>query len=47
MGDGVTAIAIGIIFAAYTIGLWGYCLVRGYDVPMKSLFASTWPGKAA
>ena len=40
----MTAIGMGLAFAAYTLGMWGYCLVRGYNVPFASLFAQTWPG---
>lgn len=37
-------IGVGIVFAAYTTGIWGYCLVRGYNVKFTQLFAQTWPG---
>jgi len=40
----VTAIGMGLAFGAYSLGLWGYCLVRGYNVPFLSMFALTWPG---
>ena len=40
----MTAIGMGLAFAAYTLGMWGYCLIRGYNVPFTSLFAQTWPG---
>jgi hypothetical protein len=40
----MTAIGMGLAFGAYTLGLWGYCLVRGYDVPFGAMFAQTWPG---
>lgn len=40
----MTAIGMGLAFGAYTLGLWGYCLVRGYNVPFTALFAQTWPG---
>ena len=33
------AIAIGVIFLGYTGGLWAYCLIRGYNVPLKALFS--------
>lgn len=35
---------MGLAFAAYTLGLFGYCLVRGYNVPFTSMFGQTWPG---
>jgi len=37
-------IGIGLAFGAYTLGVWGYCLVRGYNVPFTSMFGQTWPG---
>lgn len=43
----MTAVGIGVIFAGYTLGLWGYCLVKSYDVTFPQLFASTWPGAKA
>jgi len=38
------ALGVGTLWAGYTIGLWGYCLVRGYDVPFTAMFKSQWPG---
>lgn len=38
------AVAIGVAWAGYALGIWGYCLVRGYDVPFTGVFKSTWPG---
>lgn len=43
----MTAIGMGVSFLAYSIGMWGYCLIRGYDVPFLDLFKSTWPGVQA
>jgi hypothetical protein len=40
----VTAIGMGLAFGAYALGMWGYCLVRGYNVPFTSMFGQTWPG---
>lgn len=37
-------VGVGVVFAAYTTGIWGYCLVRGYNVKFTQLFAATWPG---
>jgi len=31
------AAAMGILWAGYTLTLWGYCLIRGYDVSLKDL----------
>jgi hypothetical protein len=35
---------MALAFGAYTLGMWGYCLVRGYNVPFTSMFGVTWPG---
>jgi hypothetical protein len=43
----VIAIGYGIFWAGYTLGIWGYCLVKSYDVPFTALFASSWPGAQA
>lgn len=40
----MTAIGMGLAFGAYAIGMWGYCLVRGYNVPFTAMFGQTWPG---
>jgi hypothetical protein len=41
-------IGVGVVWLAYTTGIWGYCLVRGYNVTFRQLFSPTWPaGKAA
>lgn len=37
-------IGLGMVFLSYTAGIWGFCLIRGYDVPFMKLFAATWPG---
>lgn len=39
-------IGLGLAYAGYVIGLYGFILVRGYDVPFTSMFAQTWPGGA-
>lgn len=40
----MTGIGMGLMFGAYTLGIWGYCLIRGYNVPFTSMFGQTWPG---
>ena len=37
---------MAVVFLAYTGGIWGFCLVRGYDVTLPALFRVTWPGAA-
>ena len=39
----MTALSIGLLFAAYATGLWAYCLLRGYNITPAALFASAWP----
>jgi len=36
-------IGLGLALAGYTVGIWGYCLVRGYNVTFMQLFKPTWP----
>jgi hypothetical protein len=40
----LVVIGFGIVLGAYAIGIWGYCLVRGYDVPFAGIWGATWPG---
>jgi hypothetical protein len=38
-------IGMAVVFLAYTGGIWGFCLVRGYDVTLPDLFnGQAWPG---
>ncbi len=39
-------VGVGIVFLAYTTGIWGFCLVRGYNVKFTQLFGTTWPGSS-
>jgi len=38
----MVAVGMIILFGAYAVGIWGYCLVQGYDVTFPSLFGTTW-----
>ena len=40
----MTPIGMGLAFIAYAGGVWGYCLLRGYNVTPADLFKNTWPG---
>lgn len=40
------AVGIGLVWLAYATGLYGYCLVRGYNITPKQLLSSTWPPPA-
>jgi len=43
------AIGMGLAWLSYATGLWGYCLIRGYDISPKQIFspvgfyAGPWP----
>jgi hypothetical protein len=39
----MAALGIGIVWVAYTTGLYGWCLFKGYDITPKDLLSSTWP----
>jgi hypothetical protein len=41
-GADVVAIGMGLLFAGYAVAIWGYCLVRGYDVTFAQVFSPTW-----
>lgn len=40
----MVAVGVGLVFAGYAVGLWGYCLVRGYDVSFRDVFRTQWQG---
>jgi len=42
----MVAIGMALIWGGYTIGIWGYCLVNGYDVTFTSLFGTKWVSAA-
>lgn len=42
----MVAIGMGLVFAGYWVTLWGYCLIRGYNVPFMSMAGFSWPGAA-
>lgn len=42
----MVAIGMALVWAGYSIGIWGYCLVNGYDVTFTSLFGTTWVSAA-
>lgn len=37
------AIGVALVFGAYAAGLWGYCLIRGYDITLADLFNWNFP----
>jgi len=38
----VVAIGMALVWGGYYLGLWGYCLVNGYDVTFGSLAGTKW-----
>jgi hypothetical protein len=40
----VIPVGLGLCWAGYTLGIWGYCLLQGYNVTFAQLFGATWPG---
>ena len=46
----MAALGIGLLWVGYAAGLYGYCLLRGYDITPKQLLSTSWPpvkGKAS
>lgn len=44
----MTAIGMALVFAGYTVGLYGWILLKGYDIPFTSLFnRQPWPTNSA
>lgn len=39
----MVGIAFGLVWVGYTAGLYGYCLLRGYNVTPKQLLSPQWP----
>ena len=39
----MVAIGMALMWAGYAVGLWGYALVQGYDLPFTALFRTSWP----
>jgi hypothetical protein len=39
-------IGMAVTFGAYTLGILGYCWLRGYNVTFMNLWGQTWPAKA-
>lgn len=43
----MTAVGIAMVFVGYSLTLYGWILLRGYDIPFTSLFnKSPWPNGA-
>ena len=37
------ALGMGTLFIGYTVGLYGYILIKGYNVSFKQMFVGSWP----
>jgi hypothetical protein len=37
-------IGLGLAWAGYAAMIWGYCLIKDYNVTFPDLFKATWPG---
>lgn len=42
----MVAIGFALAWAGYALTMWGYCLVRDYNVTIPGLFAATWGGSS-
>lgn len=40
----MVAVGLALVWGGYAVGMWGYCLVRGYDVSFADCFRTQWPG---
>jgi hypothetical protein len=39
----MVAFGFALLWIGYTTGLYGYILIKGYNVTFKEMFSSTWP----
>lgn len=40
----MVALGFALLWIGYTAALYGYILIRGYDIPGMKLFKSNWGG---
>lgn len=43
----MAGIGIGAVLLGYSLSLYGYILIRGYDIGFVELFHSKWPPEIA
>ena len=36
-------IGMGVLLGGYALGLWGWMLIQGYNVPFTGLWGAAWP----
>ena len=39
----MVALGVAALWAGYYLTMYGYCLIRGYDVPFTALMHTAWP----
>ena len=39
----MVALGVAALWAGYYLAMYGYCLIRGYNVTFTSLMHTTWP----
>lgn len=39
----MVGLGVGLLWLAYAAGLYGYFLIRGYDITPKQLVSTSWP----
>lgn len=37
------ALGLGTLFVGYTVGMYGYILIKGYNISFKQMFVGSWP----
>lgn len=37
------ALGIGVLYLGYSVTLYGYILIKGYDISFKQMFVGEWP----
>lgn len=37
------ALGLGVLYIGYSVGLYGYCVIRGYDISFVEMFVGPWP----
>lgn len=42
-GTIMAGLGIALVWLGYSFGLYGYCLLKGYNVTPKQLFSANWP----
>jgi hypothetical protein len=43
----IAALGAGTLFLGYALGLWGYCLLRGYCITLRDIFNWNYPSSVS